>query len=182
MRHDLTLQGGDLTLRPLTEGDIPALTALATDAGDELRHMGTPPQLPAGHWQGLDAPDQLPFVVLLGGSVVGSTRYGGLTDFSAEIGWTWLHPRLYGSGLNRRMKRLMLAHAFEEMGMARVQLKTDILNLRSQRAIEKLGAVREGVLRKHQRRADGTLRDTVMYSVTADEWPGVRAGLDAPPG
>ncbi|MGI8748055.1 MAG: GNAT family N-acetyltransferase, partial [Deinococcus sp.] len=131
MRHDLILTDGDLTLRPLTEEDIPALTALAAEAGDELRHMGTPPHLPEGHYHGLAAPDQMPFVVVQGGDLVGSTRYGSLTDFSAEIGWTWLHPRLYGSGVNRRMKRLMLAHAFEVMGMARVQLKTDILNLRS---------------------------------------------------
>ena len=76
------------------------------------------------------------------------------------------------------MKRLLLAHAFEQMGMERVQLKTDFLNTRSQAAIEGLGAVREGILRSHMRRADGTMRDTVMYSVTRAEWPGVRARLE----
>ncbi|MCA0450630.1 MAG: GNAT family N-acetyltransferase, partial [Proteobacteria bacterium] len=69
------------------------------------------------------------------------------------------------------------SYAFEELHMGRVQLKTDNLNTRSQRAIEKLGAVREGVLRKHQRRQDGSLRDTVMYSITVDEWPAVRERL-----
>ncbi|MFC6592075.1 GNAT family N-acetyltransferase [Deinococcus lacus] len=70
------------------------------------------------------------------------------------------------------MKRLLLAHAFEQMGMERVQLKTDILNTRSQAAIEGIGGVREGVLRSHMRRADGTLRDTVMYSILRSEWAG----------
>lgn len=179
MRHDLSLTDGDLTLRALTDADIPALCALALEAGDELRHMGTPPEQEQYYLAALESPDQLPFAVLVNGEYAGCTRFGALTDFSAEIGWTWLSPRFYGSGLNRRMKRLLLAHAFEGMGLARVQLKTDILNLRSQRAIEKLGALKEGVLRKHQRRQDGSLRDTVMYSITDEEWPGVKARLEA---
>lgn len=170
MYHALTLRDGDLTLRPLTEADIPALCALAREAGDELRHMGTPPDEPAFYQAALDAPDFQPFVVEVGGEPAGCTRYHHLNDFSAEIGWTWLAPRLYGSGVNRRMKRLLLAHAFDTLHLKRVQLKTDILNLRSRRAIEAIGAVREGVLRNHQRRRDGTLRDTVMYSITAQEW------------
>ena len=75
------------------------------------------------------------------------------------------------------MKRLLLTHAFEEMDMERVQIKTDILNTRSQRAIEGLGAVKEGVLRSHMRRADGTMRDTVLYAVTRADWPEVQARL-----
>lgn len=179
MRHSLTLRDGDLTLRPLTEGDLPALCALAASCGDELRLMGSPPSSPAYYQAALDAPDALPFVVEVGGELAGSTRLGDLRAAHAglEIGWTWLHPRHHGTGVNRRMKRLLLAHAFEKMGMERVQLKTDIRNVRSQRAIEGLGAVREGVLRAHMRRPDGSMRDTVMYSVTRAEWPGVRARL-----
>ncbi|EYB69567.1 acetyltransferase [Deinococcus phoenicis] len=179
MRHDLTLQDGDLTLRPLTEADIPALCALAGTCADELRLMGSPPHQAAYYWAALDAPDQLPFVVEVGGELAGSTRYGDIRTAHSglEIGWTWLHPRWHGSGVNRRMKRLLLQHAFGDLGMARVQIKTDSLNVRSQRAIEKLGAVREGVLRAHMRRPDGSLRDTVMYSVTREDWPEVQRHL-----
>ncbi|MFC3831747.1 MULTISPECIES: GNAT family N-acetyltransferase [Deinococcus] len=180
MQHAVVLTDGDLTLRPLTEADIGPLCALAADCGDELRFMGSPPATPEYYRAGLDAPNQLLFVVEVAGTLAGSTRYGDLrsADAGVEIGWTWLHPRWYGTGVNRRMKRLLLAHAFTGMGMERVQLKTDILNRRSQAAIAALGAVREGVLRSHMRRPDGTMRDTVMYSVTASEWPQVQARLD----
>lgn len=179
MRHDLTLTEGDLLLRPLTEEDIPALCALAQSCAEELRLMGSPPSSPAYYTAALEAADAMPFVIEVGGELAGSTRYGDLRPAHAglEIGWTWLHPRWHGSGVNRRMKLLLLAHAFGPLGMERVQIKTDILNTRSQRAIEKLGAVREGVLRRHLRRPDGTMRDTVMYSVIREDWPGVRARL-----
>lgn len=179
MRHGLTLRDGDVTLRPLEEGDLLALCVLARDCGDELRLMGSPPTSPAYYRAALDALDQMPFVVEIGRELAGSTRYGDIRTAHGglEIGWTWLHPRWHGTGLNRPMKHLMLAHAFGEMGMERVQIKTDILNTRSQRAIEKLGAVREGVLRRHMRRPDGTMRDTVMFSVTREEWPAVAQRL-----
>ena len=181
MRHDVILTDGDLTLRPLMDADIAPLCALAAACGDELRHMGSPPSSEAYYRAGLDAANQLVFVIEVEGRLVGSTRYGDLrpADSGVEIGWTWLHPRHHGSGVNRRMKRLLLAHAFERMGMERVQLKTDIRNRRSQAAIAALGATREGVLRAHMRRPDGSMRDTVMYSVTAVEWPAVKAALDA---
>lgn len=179
MRHDLTLQDAELILRPLTEAQIPALCALAAECAEELRYMGTLPSNPAYYEAGLEATNQMPFVIVVGGEVAGSTRYGDLrpADAGIEIGWTWLHPRHMRTGINRRMKLLLLSHAFEVMEMERVQIKTDILNTRSQRAIEKLGAVKEGVLRAHMRRSDGSMRDTVMYSVTRGEWPQVKAGL-----
>ncbi|WP_309573410.1 GNAT family protein [Deinococcus sp.] len=181
MQHDVTLQDDDLILRPLTDADIPALCALALVCGDELRFMGNSPSTDAYYRAGLDAANQMPFVIEVGGALAGSTRYGDLrpADSGVEIGWTWLHPAHYGTGVNRRMKRLLLAHAFGGMGMERVQLKTDIRNVRSQAAIAALGAVREGTLRAHMRRPDGSMRDTVMYSITAAEWPAVKAGLDA---
>lgn len=179
MRHDLTLTEGNLTLRPLTEADFPALCALAADCADELRFMGTPPSEAAYYQAGLEAGNQMPFVIVVDGAVAGSTRYGDLrlADAGLEIGWTWLHPRYMRTGVNRRMKKLLLTHAFEQMGMQRVQLKTDILNVRSQGAIAKLGAVREGVLRAHMRRTDGSMRDTVMFSITKAEWPEVKKNL-----
>ena len=181
MRHDLRLMDGDLTLRPLTEEDVLALCVLASDCLPELQHMSAPPNRPAYYRAALDAPDQMPFAIWVGREPAGTTRYGELRPAHSglEIGWTWLHPRWHGSGVNRRAKALLLAHAFEHMGMERVQIKTDILNTRSQRAIEKLGLTREGVLRSHMRRRDGTMRDTVMYSATRPEWPEVRARLEA---
>lgn len=179
MNHDLTLRDGDLTLRPLTEADTPALCDLATRHAEALKFMGTPPNTDGYYRAALTDPTQLAFVVEVGGQLAGSTRYGDLraAHSGLEIGWTWLTPEHWRTGVNRRMKRLLLAHAFEEMKMERVQLKTDILNTRSQRAIEGIGGVREGVLRSHMRRADGTMRDTVMYSLTRGEWEGVKARL-----
>lgn len=179
MRHDVTLQDGTLTLRPLTPEDLPALCALADADLGEYRQMGTLPNTPASYEAALDSPTEMPFVILVGGELAGSTRYGDIraAHSGLEIGWTWLTPEHWRTGVNRRMKRLLLTHAFEQMGMERVQLKTDILNTRSQRAIEGIGGVREGVLRSHMRRADGTMRDTVMYSVTRPEWEGVKARL-----
>ena len=88
-----------------------------------------------------------------------------------EIGWTWVATRWQRTAVNTEAKYLMLRHAFEELGCLRVELKTDLLNVRSQRAMERLGAVREGVLRSHMIVDDGRVRDTVYYSIIAAEWP-----------
>lgn len=96
-----------------------------------------------------------------------------------EIGRTWIGKANQGSRVNPESKYLLFCHAFETLGAIRVQLKTDLLNLHSQRAIEKLGAIREGVLRQYQIRSNGVVRNTVMYSVLADEWPEVKARLEA---
>jgi len=111
--------------------------------------------------------------------IVGSTRYLALrlNNHVVEIGWTWLAPQAQRSRVNTEMKFLMLKHAFEQMNMRRVELKTDARNLRSQAAIERLGAVKEGVFRKHMRVQNGFQRDTVYYSVIDDEWPALKAKL-----
>ena len=181
MRHDLILQGGPYTLRPLSEADFSPLMALARAHAAEYAQMAVHPGTPAFYQGGLDASDQMVFVKLVGGELAGSTRYLEMrpAHLGLEIGSTWLAPAFMRSGANRAFKRLLMSHAFEVMGMARVQIKTDIINIRSQRAIEKLGAVREGVLRQHMVRPDGTMRDTVMYSLTRDEWPTVRIRLEA---
>lgn len=103
----------------------------------------------------------------------GSTRYGSLAPEHGrlEIGWTWLGTAHMGTGLNRACKHLLLRHTFEVMGMNRVELKTGLLNTRSQAAMSKLGFVQEGTLRQHMRMSDGTTRDTVYFSVLASEWP-----------
>jgi RimJ/RimL family protein N-acetyltransferase len=187
MRHDLTLTDGPYTLRPLSEADFAPLMALAQASAAEYAQMAVPPGTLPFYQSGLDAPDQMVFVKLVEGpdgqpQYAGSTRYLELRPVhrGLEIGSTWLAPRFMRSGANRAFKRLLLGHAFGEMGMARVQIKTDVLNTRSQAAIERLGAVKEGVLRQHMVRPDGSMRDTVMYSVTENEWPQVRARLSSP--
>jgi RimJ/RimL family protein N-acetyltransferase len=111
---------------------------------------------------------------------VGVTSYMDIRprDRGLEIGGTWLTPEVWRTALNTECKYLLLRHAFENLGCLRVQLKTDARNLRSQRAIERLGAIKEGVLRKHVILHTGYQRDTVMYSILDSEWAGVRARLE----
>ncbi|GGP36220.1 GNAT family N-acetyltransferase [Saccharothrix coeruleofusca] len=113
------------------------------------------------------------------GEVAGTTSYYEIDTKHRGlwIGHTWIGTRWQRTGLNTGAKLLLMTRAFEELGALRVGWHTDVRNQRSQRAIERLGAVREGVLRHHRIRPDGTLRDTVVYSVTAEEWPAVKTRL-----
>jgi len=121
----------------------------------------------------------LAMVLRQSGRAVGSSCYLDVRPEhrGLEIGATFIGAAHRGTVVNPEAKRLMLAHAFEALGCIRVQLKCDARNLQSRRAIERLGAVCEGVLRHSMVMGDGHLRDTVMYSILAEEWPGVRAGL-----
>ena len=105
----------------------------------------------------------------------GCTRYANISfkDKRLEIGWTWIDPLLQGSGINKHNKFMMLQFAFETLMLNRVELKTAGTNLKSQRAMEKIGAVKEGVLRKHSINDIGVSRDTVYYSFINDEWPAI---------
>jgi RimJ/RimL family protein N-acetyltransferase len=107
---------------------------------------------------------------------LGSTRFGNvdLPNKRAEIGWTWINPSLQGTGFNKHCKFLLLSYGFETLGLNRIELKTSLLNLKSQRAMEKIGAVREGTFRKHIINEDGTVRDTVYFSFINDDWPGIK--------
>lgn len=123
----------------------------------------------AGRWM---------WTVRRAGEIVGTTSFLDVvpSDERLEIGFTAYRPDQWAAALNPTCKYLLMGWAFDH-GFGRVQLKTDVRNERSQGAISRLGAFREGVLRRYQRRQDGTMRDTVFFSVLADEWPGVRAGL-----
>lgn len=127
------------------------------------------------------ANNRYPYVVRLidGNQVVGTTSLmdGSAVDARCEIGFTVYQRRVWATQVNPECKLLLAKFCFEALNMTRVQLKTDNLNERSQAAIARLGAVREGVLRRHQRRPDGSLRDSVMFSITSDEWPEVEARL-----
>jgi RimJ/RimL family protein N-acetyltransferase len=120
-------------------------------------------------------------VALDSGYTVGSTRFGDidLPSERVEIGWTFLAPSRWRTAINSEAKLLQLRYAFDDLGAGRVGLKTDARNLRSQAAIERLGGVREGVLRRHMRLPDGFIRDSVYYSILRDEWPAVRDRLEA---
>ena len=108
--------------------------------------------------------------------VAGCTRYGAISlpNKRLEIGWTWLHPSFHGSGLNKSCKFLLLKFAFEELGLNRVELKTDVLNWQSRKAMLKLGAVQEGIFRKHIITDTGRVRNSIYFSFTNDDWPGLK--------
>lgn len=128
-----------------------------------------------------DAGTAVPFATVHRDSdeVVGSTRFGNVAPEHrrVEIGWTWLTPDYQHTPVNTEAKYLQLRHAFEEWDCARVELKTDSRNERSKRAIERIGATREGTLRKHMQTHQGA-RDTVYFSILDDEWPAVKADLE----
>lgn len=122
-----------------------------------------------------------PFVIydVATGKIAGSTRYGNISPVHrrVEIGWTWYAPVFQRTGLNRACKFELLQFAFEKLNCIRVELKTGSLNLTSQTAIAKIGATKEGVLRKHMIQEDGSFRDTVYFSILQDEWPSVKQSI-----
>ncbi|WP_433006314.1 GNAT family N-acetyltransferase [Kribbella sp. CA-294648] len=113
------------------------------------------------------------------GTVVGTSSLADvdLSNERVHLGSTGYAPAVWGTKVNPAAKLLLLQHAFEDCGFGRVKIQTNLINIRSQAAIAKLGATREGVLRRHMKNADGTWRDTVVFSILADEWPEVRKGL-----
>ena len=117
---------------------------------------------------------------LTSGEVVGATRYHDIVPAidRVEIGYTWYRASRQRTHVNTTCKLLLLEHAFDRLGCQVVGLRTDNFNFRSQRAIEALGAKKDGVLRHHAMRRDGSVRDSVMYSILAGEWPGVRKHLE----
>ena len=123
----------------------------------------------------------LPFVTIANANnqVIGSTRYGNIdmANRRVEIGWTWITSAYQRTAVNTEAKLLLLSHAFETLKVNRVELKTDALNQRSRAAIARLGAVEEGIFRKHLVTQTGRVRDTVYYSIIEVEWPAVKARL-----
>ncbi|GAA0392622.1 hypothetical protein Acor_17070 [Acrocarpospora corrugata] len=127
----------------------------------------------------IDDPHALPLAVIRDGSAIGWSTYLGCPGFdsSIEIGWTWYGQAHWRSPVNTECKLLLVGHAIDKLGFNRVQLKTDIMNVRSQTAIRRIGGVHEGTLRRHRPRPDGTWRDTVYFSILDDEWPDHRTRL-----
>jgi RimJ/RimL family protein N-acetyltransferase len=185
----ITLTGRVVRLEPLSLAHVPDLALVGRDE-NIWRYMlygniQTQEQMQAWVTNMLDRQKRgsdLPFAVihLESGRAIGATRYLSIQPEhrGLEIGGTWYAIDYQRTAVNTECKYLLLKHAFEGLGCIRVQLKTDVLNERSQRAIERLGAVKEGVLRNHMIRPDGTIRDSVYYSILDREWPAVKARLE----
>lgn len=124
---------------------------------------------------------QIPFTIFdqASGEIIGTTRIGELDmmNRNAEIGWTWLSPDYWRTSVNTECKFLLLRHCFEELNLIRVQFSVSGQNIRSQRSIERIGAVKEGVFRKHRVKADGSIHDNVFYSIIDDDWMDVKEKL-----
>ena len=183
----ITLADARIRLEPLGTHHLQGLLAAAAD-GElwQLRFTSVPePENTAAYIEQAlaqqAAGNRLPFAVvdIASGRVLGSTSYHDIVPAveRLEIGWTWYARSTQRTHVNTSAKLLLLTHAFETLGAKLVGWRTDNFNFASQRAIERLGARRDGVLRHHALRRDGTVRDTVMYSLTAGEWPEVRAHL-----
>ncbi len=183
----LTLSSAAVRLEPMTADHAAALEAVARD-GElwTLRITSVPAPGEAGAYienalKGLAEGHMLPFVVVdtASGRVIGSTRYHDIVPAveRLEIGYTWYGKSWQRTHVNTTCKLVLMEHAFETLGAKLVGWRTDNYNFASQRAIERLGARKDGVLRHHALRRDGTVRDTVMYSLAAGEWPEVKAHL-----
>jgi N-acetyltransferase len=183
------LVGSHVRLDPATHDDAGGIfAALDHDIVWAAGYNGGPaarPAEPAGWCERIDAAaadERVMYAVRLveSGRIVGTTSLGDvdLVNERIHIGWTAYAPDVWSTAVNPECKLLLMQHAFDDCGFGRVKIQTDLVNTRSQAAIAKLGAVREGVLRRHMRRADGTWRDTVVFSVIVDDWPTVRAGLE----
>ncbi|MEO7083300.1 MAG: GNAT family protein [Gemmatimonadaceae bacterium] len=183
----ITLEGHGVRLEPLDESHESGLASAAAD-GKLWEVWFTSVPEPSGTeayiasaLEGQRAGHMLPWVVrdLSSGQVVGTTRYHDIVAQvdRVEIGWTWYGRSWQRSHVNTACKTLLLTHAFETLGCAVVGLRTDNFNFASQKAIAALGAKKDGVLRHHQARRDGSVRDSVMFSILKSEWPDVKHDL-----
>ena len=187
--HPVTLEGHGIRLEPLTVEHQDALAVAAADGRLwELWFTSVPEpertsEYIAAALAGQEAGHMLPWVVreLTSGSIIGSTRYHDIVAGidRVEIGYTWYGKSWQRSHVNTTCKLLLLEHAFDTLGCKVVGLRTDNFNFASQRAIEALGAKKDGVIRHHAARRDGSVRDTVMYSILAPEWPAVKRHLES---
>jgi RimJ/RimL family protein N-acetyltransferase len=183
----ITLEGHGVRLEPLTADHRDGLVAAATDGRLwELWFTSVPEPDQAATYianalDGQKAGHMLPWAVreLASDTIVGTTRYHDVVPQidRVEIGWTWYAGRWQRSHVNTACKLLLLEHAFDTLGCKVVGLRTDNFNFASQRAIEALGAKKDGVIRHHFARRDGTVRDSVMYSILAGEWRDVKRHL-----
>ena len=184
----VTLSGRHVRLEPLSLDHCGPLWAVASDAELwrwTLNQIDSEEQLRRYIRAALESEAEgmaLPFAIMAanGGEAIGSTRYGNIDreHDRVEIGWTWVGRPWQRTAVNTEAKYLLLRHAFETIGCQRVEFKTDVLNAQSRAALLRIGAKEEGIFRKHLHCDSGRWRDSAYYSVIADEWPAVKAGLE----
>ena len=184
----VTLERNGVRLEPMSPEHAPGMEAAAADGElwklwfTSVPDPGGMPKYIENALKGMREGHMLPWVVrdLASGSIVGSTRYHDIIAAvdRVEIGWTWYSASRHRTHINTTCKLMLLAHAFDTLGCKVVGLRTDNFNFRSQRAIEALGAKKDGVIRHHWARRDGTVRDSVLYSILATEWPDVKRHLE----
>ena len=179
-----TLEFNGVRLEPLSMLHADGLRAAAMDGelwNLRVTSVPEPHQVEQYIATALETRDRVAFAVLdsSSGEVIGTTSYNFIDTAigRVEIGFTWYAKSVQRSHVNTSCKLLLLSHAFDTLGCAVVGLRTDNFNLASQRAIERLGAKKDGVIRHHQMRRDGTVRDTVMYSIVRGEWPEIKTHL-----
>ncbi len=187
--RERSLTGARVELAPLRLLHVPALAAVGLDARVwryMTREVHDEEQLAVYVQEAIQWRDEgtaLPFATVDrdSGKVIGTTRFAdvSMAHLRAEIGWTWLAPDYWRTGRNLEAKLLMLTFGFEELGLRRIEFKTDAENERSRTAILGLGASFEGIFRKHMVRPDGGVRNTAYYSITDNEWPRVQEALTA---
>lgn len=176
-----------ISLVPITEEHIEEMKSLSSnpDIWTWYTEDLTEPEALAG-WmtkrlEETEKGEKMTYSVILNetSEIIGSTSYGHIdwTEKGIEIGWTWLGADYIGTGINKHMKFLMLQHAFEIMGIERLELRTDETNLRSRKAMEKIGAQYDGMLRNHRSTQGNRRRDTVIYSILKSEWPEIKKGI-----
>jgi RimJ/RimL family protein N-acetyltransferase len=183
-----TLEGHGVRLEPLAREHAAGLAEAAKDGKLWELFFTSVPEVEqvqayiSGALAGQEKGEMLPWAVrdLKSGAIVGSTRYHDIVAAAdrVEIGYTWYAKRMQRSHVNTACKLLLFGYAFERLGCQVVGLRTDNFNFVSQRAIEALGAKKDGVIRHHWPRRDGSVRDTVIYSVLAAEWPDVKRHLE----
>ena len=182
----ITLTGKFVRLEPMTETHIPALAEIGVgqDFWRFMLYGDMKTEADMRNWVRdiLSRKGDVPFVAvhLASGWVDGATRYLNVMpkDRGLELGGTWYGLDFQRTAVNTECKYLLLRHAFETLGAIRVQLKTDLRNVRSQKAIERIGGVKEGVFRNHMILPDGTIRHSMYYSIIASEWPSVKTRLE----
>ncbi len=179
----VTLKGQHVTLEPLAEHHTADLQRAAAALGPLwYTSIPKPDEIPAEIARRNSLPDMCAFAQIdASGTAVGMTTYmhATETDRRVEIGSTWLAPSAQRGLLNTEAKLLLLTHAFEELKCIRVEFRTHRMNQQSRRAIERLGAQLEGILRNHMVMPDGHLRDTAVYAIIAQEWPVIKTHLSA---
>ncbi|MEU8248119.1 GNAT family protein [Nonomuraea sp. NPDC048916] len=182
----VVLENDTVRLEPLTTTHIPDLFAAGGGDAEVWRWMPvaaprTEEELARIARTLIEDDRHIPFAVIPKetGRAAGWTTYGDVPGFdeSIEIGWTWYGRAFWRTAVNTGCKLLLIDHAFDKLGFNRVMLKTDVLNLRSQEAIRRIGGLHEGTLRRQRRRPDGSWRDTVYFGILQEEWPAHRARL-----